>query len=214
MSLSRDRIYLGCEIESLKTSLEGDWSYADFLLNDCTMSELPVLKRPNLGLWDLFQFNVCFFFNECVSGVVGGGNFGTAIATLCARNEHHVLIYTRERETADNINKNHFNPKYLQKYHLSSRISATTDLDQVISQCCILFFALPAQQLPIWIKENKAMIREEHILCNTAKGLYVKENSLMSEAVFNALGRDNQPYCLLSGPSFAAEIMSGHPTSG
>lgn len=50
------------------------------------------------------------------------------------------------------------------------------------------------------------------LLCNTAKGLYLKDNCLLSEAINKALNRD-QPYAILSGPSFAHEIMMGNPTA-
>ena len=68
-------------------------------------------------------------------------------------------------------------------------------------------------QIPDWLAANKHHIPSHILLCNTAKGLYVKDNSLLSEALFAAIGR-NQPYAVLSGPSFATEIIDNVPTAG
>jgi glycerol-3-phosphate dehydrogenase len=56
------------------------------------------------------------------------------------------------------------------------------------------------------------LIDPQVLILNTAKGLYLKEKKLLSEAVFEALGRQ-QPYALLSGPSFAKEMMRDMPTA-
>lgn len=63
------------------------------------------------------------------------------------------------------------------------------------------------------MEENLELIDPNLLFCDTAKGLYLKDNCLLSEAVYKALGR-NQPYAILSGPSFAKEMMDGHPTAG
>ena len=68
-------------------------------------------------------------------------------------------------------------------------------------------------QIPDWLAANKHHIPFHILLCNTAKGLYVNDNSLLSEALLSAIGR-NQPYAVLSGPSFATEIIDNVPTAG
>jgi glycerol-3-phosphate dehydrogenase (NAD+) len=60
---------------------------------------------------------------------------------------------------------------------------------------------------------NKDLIRPDLLICNTAKGLYLKDNCLLSEAIMKALGRE-QPFAVLSGPSFAKEMMMNYPTAG
>merc|ERR1719253_2287921 len=59
------------------------------------------------------------------------------------------------------------------------------------------------------------MINPRTILVNTAKGLYLEARQLLTDAVYEALGegKQGQPLVLLSGPSFAKEIMDGHPTT-
>ena len=60
--------------------------------------------------------------------------------------------------------------------------------------------------------ENRQYISQTTVICNTAKGLYAKDESLLSDAVRKLLARE-QPYAVLSGPSFAKEILEQYPTA-
>jgi glycerol-3-phosphate dehydrogenase (NAD+) len=61
--------------------------------------------------------------------VMGGGSFGTAMATLLARNKADldVVILCRSEVDAAAINNDHRNTKYLPAYELPSSVRATTD---------------------------------------------------------------------------------------
>jgi glycerol-3-phosphate dehydrogenase (NAD+) len=67
--------------------------------------------------------------------------------------------------------------------------------------------------VPQWLGNLKEKLSPDLLICNTAKGLYLAENCLLSEAINRALGRE-QPYAILSGPSFAQEMMMNYPTAG
>lgn len=62
------------------------------------------------------------------------------------------------------------------------------------------------------MSDHKEYISPDLLLCNTAKGLYLEQNCLLSEAINRSLNRD-QPFAVLSGPSFAKEIMMNYPTA-
>ena len=112
----------------------------------------------------------------------------------------------------NSINEEHVNPEYLSDFTLSELITATTDLQHALETCDLLVLAIPTQLVPGWLAEHKEELRPDLLVCNTAKGLYLKDKMLLSEAVQRALGRE-QPYALLSGPSFAQDIMEGSPTA-
>ena len=60
-------------------------------------------------------------------GVMGGGSFGTAMATLLARNKPEgldVVILVRSQKDADAINDTHRNAKYLPQYELPDSVRA------------------------------------------------------------------------------------------
>jgi glycerol-3-phosphate dehydrogenase (NAD+) len=95
---------------------------------------------------------------------------------------------------------------------LPKSISATSSIDVAMEGIEALFLAIPAQSVPNWLLAHKDKLDPNLLICNTAKGLYLKDKILLSTAIQNTLGRD-QPYALLSGPSFAKEIMQGFPTA-
>lgn len=144
--------------------------------------------------------------------VVGGGAFGTALATVAARAGHHVELLVRDPATARAITEQHRNDKYFTEFDLPHNLNATTDVAMGLREATIIVLALPAQVVYQFLADNKEHIDERALLCNSAKGLYLKENCLLSEMIPKALGR-NQPFSVLSGPSFAKEIMLDRPTA-
>jgi glycerol-3-phosphate dehydrogenase len=123
-----------------------------------------------------------------------------------------VLIYARKDNVVRAINDHHTNPAHLAEYKLSPLIKASSSLEEVIPFGEILVLSIPTQEVPGWLLANKHLIPPDLLICNTAKGLYLAEKELLSTAAQKALGRD-QPYALLSGPSFASDIMDGSPTA-
>ena len=66
--------------------------------------------------------------------IMGGGSFGTAMATLLARNKGDldVVILMRNAGDADALNAEHRNVKYLPKYELPTNIRATTEAGEAL----------------------------------------------------------------------------------
>lgn len=144
--------------------------------------------------------------------VIGAGAFGTALAQVAARCGNSVVIYARNPEVVSSINSHHINPHYLSEFELSTDITATTSVEEALTNAHFAILAIPTQLIPNWLKDHKHLISPSLLLCNTAKGLYLTENCLLSEAITRALERD-QPYAILSGPSFAQEMMMNYPTA-
>lgn len=144
--------------------------------------------------------------------VVGGGSFGTALATMAGRKGHQVVLLMRDDALASSLNTSRRNERYFPDILLPETVSASTNAKESLLSADLIILALPAQTVVSFLEENQAHIRKDTLLCNSAKGLYLKENCLLSEAIPRALGRD-QPYCVLSGPSFAAEMMQNRPTA-
>eukprot|EP01039_Chlorochromonas_danica_P008444 gene8444-9310_t len=144
--------------------------------------------------------------------VVGAGAFGTAVAEIAARNGNHVTMVARKQEVVDSINLNHVNPHYLSEFTLSENVTACLSVHEALEGCELLFLAIPTQLVPSWLGDHKDVLSPDLLICNTAKGLYLAENCLLTDAIHHVLGRD-QPYAILSGPSFAQEMMLNYPTA-
>jgi len=144
--------------------------------------------------------------------VIGGGAFGTSMAAVAARNGHYVTIVSRRREQARDIKLTRRNDQYLPGLELPENVSATVDLAEAMKGVELIIHALPAQKTPDWIIANKHLIPENVIFLSTSKGLHLESKSLLSTAMAKAFGRP-QPLAVLSGPSFAKEIVTEQPTS-
>jgi glycerol-3-phosphate dehydrogenase (NAD+) len=124
-----------------------------------------------------------------------------------------VYLYCRDQEQATAINETHRNIKTFSEYTLPPSIRAGGSIEEALRDAAFLMLCIPAQMIPSWLHRHRDIIPPDILICNTAKGLHLESKRLLSEAVRDALGRD-QPYALLSGPSFAKEIMDGYPTAG
>lgn len=145
--------------------------------------------------------------------VLGSGAFGTAMGSVVARNGHDVWMYCRDHDQCEKMNTTHRNPKYVKDYDLPPNMKASSDLKEVLEGAAVVFLALPCQKLPPFVREHASLIPEDAVLCSTAKGLYLEKRQLLSDAILEALGRPNQPFAVLSGPSFADLIMKNEPTT-
>lgn len=141
--------------------------------------------------------------------VIGGGSFGTALATLAASDGRPVEIYVRESEIIKAINEAHVNPVFLPDLILPSNIKAYSMED--IKKCDADYFiwSVPSQFTRAMAKEYKETLNGRNILLAT-KGVEIATGSLMLNVISSEV---TAKYSVLSGPSFAKELAKQRPTS-
>jgi glycerol-3-phosphate dehydrogenase (NAD(P)+) len=143
-------------------------------------------------------------------GVLGGGAWGTAIAMACARAVSNVLLYAREQEVVDDVNKNHKNTMFLDGYELSKNITATGNIADM-ADAKVLFVVSPAQFFRAQCQALKAANIDTKIpvvIC--CKGIENGSLKMMSEVAEETI---ENPIVIMSGPTFADEVADGLPTS-
>jgi glycerol-3-phosphate dehydrogenase (NAD(P)+) len=141
-------------------------------------------------------------------GVVGGGAWGTALAQVVASGGEDVILWAREAEAVDAINRQHENPLFLPGIALSPAIRAT-GLTGELSAADIWLVAAPAQHLRAVLAECPVARQPTMVLC--AKGIEARTLKLMAEVAAELAPR--APLAVLSGPTFAAEVARGLPTA-
>ena len=139
--------------------------------------------------------------------MIGAGAWGTALAQLAAANGDPVIIWARQSNVADAINKTHENPFYLPGVRLAPTLHATTSLD-ALRGCDALFVACPAQNMGDVLRDTPVDARPL-VLC--AKGIDGPTGRLMSEIAASI--HPDAPLAVLSGPTFATEVGAG-PADG
>jgi len=143
-------------------------------------------------------------------GIVGGGAWGTALATVARRAGRDVLLWAREPGTVAAINEAHCNDVFLPGVRLDDSIKATTDLSEAARRDAILIVS-PAQHLRDIAEALKPSMRAGQPLIICSKGIEQETGRLMSQIVADLL--PEAALAVLSGPSFAAEVACGMPAA-
>lgn len=143
--------------------------------------------------------------------VAGGGSWGTALAHLLAARGHEVTLWLRDADVARAVNARHENPRYLPGFALDPRLKAATD--PAVLERDLLVLAVPSHGLRSWLGAHKAHFRPGVVLVNAAKGLETGSLATCSAIAAEALSGLEPRYAVLSGPSFAAEVLQGLPTA-
>ena len=140
-------------------------------------------------------------------GIVGGGAWGTALASVMAQIHPEVLIWARESDVVTAINETHENSLFLRGLKLASNIRATGDL-AAMEACGALLIVTPAQHVRATLS---ALPQTDAPLLLCAKGIEAGTEMLMSDIAAEV--RPESPLAVLSGPTFAHEVAAGKPTA-
>lgn len=140
-------------------------------------------------------------------GVIGGGAWGTALASVAARDGEPVLLWAREAEVVEAINAAHENPLFLAGVPLPASIEATGTIGD-LAGCEALLVVTPAQFVRPILSELPAG-ETPLVLC--AKGIEAGTRLLISEVAHQV--QPAAPIAVISGPTFAHEVAAGQPTA-
>lgn len=146
-------------------------------------------------------------------GVLGGGSFGTALGTVAARCGHNVKMLSKTSSTIIEINEKRRSTRFFpDTIILPENLKASNDINEVLKNADIIIHAIPVQSSYDFIQQNLKSIPENVPYLVASKGILLKQKKFFSQAWDELFGDKNVPYCILSGPSFAIEIMKEFPT--
>ncbi len=144
-------------------------------------------------------------------GIVGLGNFGSAIGNLIANNGFEVLGWERSDKVVNEINQLHQNNKYLPEIALHQRLSATLNLEEVLESSQVVFVAIPSVFIYNTLEPYTKKLPVGMLLVNLAKGIDA-ESGLTAFQTISCLFPE-QRKVVLSGPSVANEFARCQPTT-
>lgn len=142
--------------------------------------------------------------------VVGGGSFGTTLATLVAERGRRVMMWVRRDEQAAEINEEHTNSRYLPGFTLPPDLRATSDLEAAVRGAPVVIMAVPSRSFREVARRVGDHIRGDQVLVHGTKGIEIETFKRMTEVL-------REETCslkvgVISGPNLAREIMSGYPS--
>lgn len=147
-------------------------------------------------------------------GVLGGGSWGTALANLVAGGGHRATLWALEPEVVDGINAEQRNPLYLPDIRLSETLRATGDIEEAVRDTDMVLFVIPAQFVRGYLVNVRDVLSPGIPLVICSKGIELGTLATMHQVFEEELpGKSQKGICVLSGPSFAAEVGRGLPTN-
>src|SRR5690242_13140481 len=149
--------------------------------------------------------------------IIGAGSWGTALAVIAARAGHEVRLWSRNGDVIASINNERHNPSYLTFVQIPSTVVASNAIDAVVSHAEHVIFAAPSHAARELLTTIAPHLNEAAILVSVAKGIEIETGKRISEIFKEVVGKDvagtSHPFVALSGPSFAREVIDGHPTA-
>lgn len=147
--------------------------------------------------------------------ILGAGNFGTCLAQQLARNGLGVILWDRCREVVAGINENRRNPLYQTTFELLPSISATENLSDINwNEITVVVICIPVQAIrQVLLQLPEGVLDSKTIAC-ASKGIEVSSGKFPFGIIADCLGDQvADRTAVLSGPSFAIEVMQNFPTA-
>lgn len=138
--------------------------------------------------------------------MLGGGSWGTTVASLAARNTRTVL-WARRAETAGEINERHTNSRYLGELRLTESLRATSDLAEAVETADVLVLGIPSQHCRSVLEQVGEYVRPWVPVVSLVKGLEQGTRKRMTEIVADTL--PGHAAGVLAGPNIAKEVVQG-----
>ncbi|MGA0839711.1 MAG: NAD(P)H-dependent glycerol-3-phosphate dehydrogenase [Pseudomonadales bacterium] len=142
--------------------------------------------------------------------ILGGGNFGTAIANIIARNGFVTHLWMRDpTQVADCIETGE-NRRYLPGHRLEALVRPTADLAGALRSSELVFVTVPSQSFRSVSERVAAAVSPHTCVVSATKGIEAEGFRLMSQVLEDYFPRDR--IGVLSGPNLAEEIADGQFT--
>ncbi len=142
--------------------------------------------------------------------VIGSGSWGTTLANHLAEKGHHVKLWSYERALVDEIKRTGINNIYLPGIPLSHNIDVTDDLDVALKEAGYIISVVPTQFTRSVFSNAIHYLSEDAVIVSASKGIEHGSLITVSSILENLTGRK---ISVLSGPSFAEEVIKKLPTA-
>lgn len=140
--------------------------------------------------------------------IIGSGHWGLTLGDVLGNNNNEVLAYVRDENNALEINNNHTMKKYFGDYKLSPSIKAITNIEEAFNLANVIVISLPVITICDTVLELCKKYKDKTFVL-TSKGLY--KGKSISSYFYDVI--PDVKLAVLSGPSFAIEVIKKRPTA-
>ena len=143
--------------------------------------------------------------------IVGAGSWGTALAIALSERFAAIQLWARDPSLAAMMQNERENARYLPAFVLPPEINVSSDLARTLNHAELVIAVIPSRHFRAVLTSCKPHIRAGATLVSATKGLEDPSLCRMSEVAKDVL--PEQPFAVLSGPTFAKEIAAGEPAA-
>lgn len=147
-------------------------------------------------------------------GYLGAGSWGFCLASLLAGKKYQVTSWTTNASLAKQLNATREHP-FLPGHRSEGPLHFTTDLEETLDDADFIVESVTSAGLrPVF---EKIKLIKKKITCPiviTSKGIEQNSGLILPDVAVQVLGDEVRPFIgVLTGPSFAEEVIKGLPTS-
>ena len=144
--------------------------------------------------------------------VVGAGSWGTALASHLARQGINTLLWGRDATRIRDMQASRVNQRYLDGQRLPDALCCCESLSECLEGAQAILLATPTSSFSTMLKDIRRLSAQVRPLAWACKGLERGSGRLLHEVAREILG-DIWPLAIISGPTFAVEVMRSMPTA-
>ncbi len=144
---------------------------------------------------------------------LGTGSWGYCLASLLASNGHDVTSWSLDQNLVDLLNRGEEHP-FLKGHKPRPGMRFTTKLKEALLGAEMIVEAVTSAGFREVLNKVQAILQPKVPFVITSKGIEQISGEILPEVFLEVFGEESRPYVgILSGPSFAAEVIKGLPTS-
>ncbi|MGS2717085.1 NAD(P)H-dependent glycerol-3-phosphate dehydrogenase [Eionea flava] len=143
--------------------------------------------------------------------VIGGGSFGTALASTIGQNQQPVFLWMRDSTRAELTASTRENTQYLPGFQLPPQVHVVSDIEMALSTAQLVFIAVPSASFRQVAQQIANYLAPSAYVVSTTKGIDATSFQTMSQILEQEL--PDHAIGVLSGPNFAKEMVQ-HQLTG
>lgn len=144
--------------------------------------------------------------------VLGAGSWGTALASLLARNGADTVLWGRDPAQIAAMADSGRNARYLPDLDLPAQLRYEADLAVAVADCRIVLLVTPSHGFAELLRELASLLPADAGLAWATKGFEPGTGRFLHQVAADQFG-PQRPLAAVTGPSFAREVVQGLPTA-
>jgi len=142
--------------------------------------------------------------------VLGAGSWGTTLSRLLADKGYDVSLWVYESDLCGEMRTTRVNSLYLPGFTLPDTIMITDDIGQAVKNARYVITVIPTQHTRSILSRALPLMNHDAIIINASKG--IEQKTLLTVSSMVRQMADHR-VAVLSGPSFAQEVVRKLPTA-